>query len=89
MALKTLLIAGVSLLASCVSAKGSKPPRDIKVYSIQPDVSYCNPEAAWCQGKVGLVRKQAYEVLPFVDSKGYYAVSPEDFLLLIQTCPRN
>lgn len=74
-------------VSSCAYARGSRPPRDIKVYSIQPDDSFCNPMDSWCMGKSGLVRKQAKEVKPFEESEGYLALSPEDFQRIISTCP--
>jgi hypothetical protein len=76
-------------LTSCSSfAKGSRPPRDIKVYSIQPTQDFCDPVEPWCQGKVGLVRKQSKEVKSFESSADYLALSPEDFQRIIQTCPQ-
>lgn len=88
MILKKHLIAIASLaFVSCAYSRGAKPPeREIKVYSIQPDSTYCRE--AWCQGRVGGVRVQAKEVRSFSQMKNYLAVSPEDFQHIIQTCPR-
>ena len=85
MSLKKFLIS--ALISSCAYGKGSRPPRDIKVYSIQPDNSFCNPVDEWCRGKSGLVRKQAKEVKSFEDAADYIALSPEDFQRVISTCP--
>lgn len=75
-------------LANCASyAHGARPPRDIKVYSIQSTNDYCNPVEQWCQNKVGLVRKQDKEVLPFNQSDDYLALSPQDFQKIISSCP--
>lgn len=83
--MKVLLTASL-LLSSCCHSMGSRPPRDIEVYSIKPNSSYC--DGAWCQGKVGLVRKQAHEVLPFSQAEDYLAVSPEDFKRVLDRCPK-
>lgn len=83
------LIAGmfIGAITSFAFSWGSRPPRDIKVYSVQPDDSYCQPREPWCDGKHGLVRKQDKEVIDF--QKGWIAMSPEDFTRVIETCPRE
>jgi len=80
------LVALALLISSCCHSLGSRPPRDIRVYAVYADDSYC--DASWCQGKIGLVRKQAKEVIPFRDANGYIAVSPEDFKRVLDKCPK-
>lgn len=74
------------LVSSCAHSNASRPPRDIKVYKIYSDNRFC--DAAWCQGKTGLVRKQDKEVKPFSESNDYIAVSPEDFKRILDRCPK-
>jgi outer membrane biogenesis lipoprotein LolB len=83
-----LTVVASLLLISCASAKGSRPPKDIKVYTIQTKDDYCQPVQEWCRGKIGLVRKQAKEVKSFQSSDDFIAISPSDFQLIINSCPR-
>lgn len=78
----------IVVLTSCSSfAHGSRPPQDIKVYSIQPTNDFCSPVEPWCQGKTGLVRKQSKEVKSFIDSADFLAISPADFKQILNNCP--
>lgn len=81
--LMTLLIVVGS---GCAHARGAKPP--VRTWSIQPDDGYCMPVEAWCQGQVGLVRKQDKITKSFKDSKDYIAMTLEDLQQLIATCPK-
>ena len=83
-----LTVVGSTVLLSCAHAGGGRPPRDVKVYVIYGDTSYCNPVEPWCQGKVGLVRRQAQQVIPFEEANEYFALTPDDFNKVIQGCPK-
>lgn len=85
---KRFLIAGVSLLFSCASFSfGGRPPREVKIYESNTTDKYCNPVEAWCQGRVGLVRKQEKEVLAYEDSDGMVAMTKAHFNIITAQCP--
>lgn len=83
MASKTLLIS-ISL-AGCTTFGSVRIPKNVKVYEIETDTNYCH--AAWCQGRVGLVRVQSQEIKDFLDSGHMYCVSKTDLIQLAQACP--
>lgn len=85
MRLLTVLLA---LTAGCAFGHGARPPADVKLYSAQPDDSYCIPKEPWCEGKAGFVRKQDKELKPFDKGvQGWLLLSPSDLQLLVQHCP--
>jgi hypothetical protein len=75
--------------SSVACALGGRPPREVKIYILYPDNSFCDPVEPWCQDKVGLVRKQSKEVKSFEDSKEYICMSNSDFVKIVQSCPRE
>lgn len=76
--LKLRMLCLIVLCASCSTTSESieKPPEipaiDIKIYSVQPE---------------GLVRKQSNETLSLDAAKGFVAMSFDDFLKLLSSCP--
>lgn len=84
--LKMLSTALVVVLSNCAFSKGAKPPADIKVYSSQPNDSYCG--AGWCKGKTGAVRTQSQEVIPYSKTQDYIMMSPDHFSRLLEACPK-
>ena len=86
LSLKTLSIALVVSLSSCALAGGSKGPKDIKVYSHQPDDSYC--KESWCRGKIGFVRVQSKEVKTYRQAQNFIGMSTDDFSRLLEACPK-
>lgn len=84
--LKTPLIALAVVLSSCAYSRGSKAPKDVKVYEFHPDSSWCRSQ--WCEGKSGFVRAQAKEVIPATRARGMVAMTPEDFARVLEACPK-
>lgn len=85
--LKMLSIVLVVSLSSCAHAFGGKAPKDIKVYSSQPNDSFC--KEPWCNGASGAVRVQAKEVKEYSETKNWIMMTSSDFERILEACPRG
>lgn len=90
------LVSALSYLsASCVTKPGDLvqiPEVSVSLYTIQPNDDLCpvdetGMKASWCAGKSGLFRPKDKQFLSLGESKGYIAMSFEDFLKLLGSCP--